>query len=75
MQGATSGSFSPAQLRALITRCFRQPAGASREEQLDQAFTSLRLLSDQVHMQVSAGPGRGQAGLSAPGVGSQALLP
>ncbi|KAL4451199.1 hypothetical protein ABPG77_009271 [Micractinium sp. CCAP 211/92] len=50
-EGATSGSFSPAQLRALITRCFRQPAGASKEEQLDQAFTSLRLLSDQIHMQ------------------------
>ncbi|EFN52001.1 hypothetical protein CHLNCDRAFT_139531 [Chlorella variabilis] len=51
-QGVTSGSLSPADLRQLISRAFRQPpAGSSREEQLDRAFQSLRLLSDQIHMQ------------------------
>ena len=52
-QGATSGSFSPAQLRALVTRCFRHPpAGSSADDRIDWAFQSLRLLSEQIQMQV-----------------------
>lgn len=51
-QGVTSGSFTPAELRALVARCFRHPPeGSGREEQLDRAFQSLRLLGDQIHMQ------------------------
>ncbi|PSC74841.1 Co2+ Mg2+ efflux [Micractinium conductrix] len=51
-EGATSGSFSPAQLRALVTRCFRHPpAGSSADDRIDWAFQSLRLLSEQIQMQ------------------------
>lgn len=36
----------------MVRRAFRHPpAGSSREEQLDRAFASLRLLAEQVHMQ------------------------
>ncbi|KAI3430609.1 hypothetical protein D9Q98_005201 [Chlorella vulgaris] len=50
-KGVASGSLPPPELRALVSRCFRHPpASSSREEQLDRAFLSLRLLSEQVHM-------------------------
>jgi len=56
MQGATSGSLSPAELRALVTRCFRQPpADSSKEQQLDWAFLGLRLLAEQIQLQVGYG--------------------
>ena len=52
LQGVTSGSLSPAELKLLIRRSFRQPpADSSRAVQLDRAFTSLRLLGEQIRMQ------------------------
>lgn len=47
-QGASSGTLTPADLRAAVRRAFRHPpAGASREQALDAAFASLRLLGEQ----------------------------
>lgn len=42
--------LTPAQLRELVRRAFRAPppASGSREQQLDRAFLSLRLLAEQV---------------------------
>ena len=51
-QGATSGTLTPAELRAAVRRAFRQPpAGSSSEAELDAAFGSLRLLGEQVQLQ------------------------
>lgn len=52
VQGATSGTLTPAELRAAVRRAFRHPpVGSSQEAQLDAAFASLRLLGDQVTLQ------------------------
>lgn len=46
----SSGAFTAADLRACIRVEFRKPCDVDKGEQMDRAFTSLKVLEEQLYM-------------------------